>query len=267
MDPAGGYEDYAFVADLYDHVVPYRTRPDVDFFVEAAQASGGPVLEVGCGTGRILIPTARAGVDIVGLDLSPHMLHICQQRLLNEPVAVQSRIRLHQADMRNFDLAQTFTLVTLPFRPFQHLTTVADQLACLQTIHRHLAEGGRLILDLFNPSLPALTRDIVGQELGDEPEFTTPDGRRVVGRDRVVSRDYANQVIKIELIYYVTHPDGREERLVHAFPMRYLFRFEAEHLLARSGFAVEGLYADYDKSPYGAKYPGELIFVAKKLSA
>ena len=264
MDLAGGYEDYAFVADIYDHVVPYATRPDVNFFVEAAQASGGPVLEVGCGTGRVLIPTARAGVDIVGLDLSPHMLHICQQRLLNEPTAVQSRVRLHQGDMRDFDLAQTFTLVTLPFRPFQHLTTVADQLACLGSIHRHLAAGGRLILDLFNPSLPVLTRDNLGQELGDEPEFTTPDGRRVRRRDRVVSRDYANQINQIELIYYVTHPDGREERLVDAFPMRYLFRFEAEHLLARSGFAVEAVYADYDKSPYGAKYPGELILVARK---
>ena len=121
-----------------------------------------------------------------------------------------------------------------------------------------------MILDLFNPSLPALIRDNVGQEFGDEPEFTTPDGRRVLRRDRIVARDYANQIIQVELIYYVTHPDGREERLVHAFPMRYLFRFEAEHLLARSGFAVEEVYADYDKSPYGSKYPGELIFVARK---
>ena len=70
---AGGYETYAFVADLYDWVVPYRERPDIDFFVEAAKDAGSPVLEVGCGTGRVLIPSARAGVDIVGLDLSaPH---------------------------------------------------------------------------------------------------------------------------------------------------------------------------------------------------
>ena len=64
----------------------------------------------------------------------------------------------------------------------------------------------------------------------------------------------------------MTHPDGRTERLVHSFPMRYLFRFEAEHLLARCGFEVEALYADYDRSPYGSKYPGELIFVAVKES-
>ena len=264
--PNPANEEYAFIADLYDYVVPYRTRPDIDFFVEAAKTSGGPVLEVGCGTGRIVIPTARARVDIVGLDLSSHMLQVCQKRLLNEPEAVQSRIRLIQADMRNFDLTQTFRLVTLPFRPFQHLTTVEDQLSCLGSIHQHLVEGGRLILDLFNPSLEALVRDNLGQEFADEPEFTCPDGRRVVRRHKIVSRDYYNQINQTELIYYVTHPDGREERLVHAFPMRYLYRFEAEHLLARCGFEVEAVYADFEKSPYGSKYPGELIFVAKKPS-
>jgi len=265
MDHAGGYEDYAFIADLYDHVVPYRDRADVSFFVEAAQESGGPVLEIGCGTGRILIPTARAGIEIVGLDLSPHMLAVCRERLLKEPEDVRSRVQLVQADMHHFWLGQAFKLVTTPFRPFQHLTTVDDQLSCLECIHRHLVKGGRLVLDIFNPSLEALTRDDGGQERGDEPEFTTPDGRRVVRRDRIVSRDLFNQISYVELVYYVTHPDGREERLVHSFPMRHLFRFEAEHLLARCGFEVEQVYADYDKSPYGSKYPGELILVARKM--
>jgi hypothetical protein len=68
-----------------------------------------------------------------------------------------------------------------------------------------------------------------------------------------------------ELIYYVTYPDGRQERLVHRFPMRYLFRFEVEHLLARCGFALEAVYSDYDRSPDGSKYPGELICVARKM--
>src|SRR6267378_2019276 len=153
MTQAGGYEEYAFIADLYDHVVPYRDRPDVTFFVEAASKAGSPVLEIGCGTGRVLIPTARAGIDIAGLDLSPHMLRVCQERLLDEPEAVRSRARLIQADMRNFDLAQNFKLATLPFRPFQHLTTVSDQMSCLESIHRHLVKGGRLILDLYNPRL------------------------------------------------------------------------------------------------------------------
>jgi SAM-dependent methyltransferase len=264
MSAAGGYEEYAFVADLYDHVVLYRDRPDIRFFVEAATESGGPVLEIGCGTGRVLVPTARAGVDIVGLDLSAHMLDVCRRRLETEPRAVQSRAQLVHADMRQFTLSQFFRLATMPFRPFQHLTTVADQLSCLASVRRHLVEGGLLILDLFNPSLDHLVNRPIGEELDVEPEFSTPDGRRIVRRHKTVAHDRFNQVNQFELVYYVTHPDGREERLTHAFAMRYVFRFEAEHLLARAGFAVEHVYADFDKSPYGAKYPGELIFVARK---
>ena len=154
--------------------------------------------------------------------------------------------------------------MTLPFRPFQHLTTVEDQLACLGCIRRALSEEGKLILDVFNPKMEALVRQNFGEELSEEPEFSMPDGRKVIRRHKVVSRDVINQVNYVELVYYVTHPDGRQERLVQAFPMRYFFKFEAEHLLARAGFEVEQLYADYDKSPYGSKDPGELIFVAGK---
>jgi SAM-dependent methyltransferase len=264
MDKAGGYAEYEFVAELYDHFAPHVERPDVDFFVDAAKEAEGPTLEIGCGTGRVLIPTARAGVEIVGLDLSTHMLKVCRERLLEESPEVQSRVRLVEADMRSFTLHDSFALATTPFRPFQHLTTVEDQMRCVRSIHRHLREGGRLILDVFNPSLEFLTRDGVDQEAGEEPPFATPDGRKVIRKRRIASRDLANQINNVELIYYVTHPDGREERLVHAFAMRYLFRFEIEHLLARCGFDVEQVYGDYDKSPYGSKYPGELIFVARK---
>jgi len=264
MSTAGGYEEYAFVADLYDHVALYRDRPDIAFFVEAASKAGSPVLEVGCGTGRVLIPTARSGVDVVGLDLSPHMLAVCRERLRDEPEAVQSRIRLVQADMRRFDIGRVFTLVTLPFRPFQHLLTVEDQLSCLESIRRHLADGGRLILDVFNPSLDALVNRPLGEETAEEPEFTAPDGRRVTRRHKTVAHDRFNQIGDFELVYYVNHANGREERLVHAFRLRYLFRFELEHLLARAGFAIEDLYAGYDRSPYGSKYPGELVFVARR---
>ena len=265
MDQPGSYDEYAAIAELYDYVVPYRERGDVDFFVEAARESGGRVLEVGCGTGRVLIPTARAGIEITGLDLSPHMLAVCRERIKAEPQEVKSRVRLVEGDMRRFELSQTFQLVTLPFRPFQHLTTVEEQLSCLGCLRRHLAEGGKLILDIFNPMLEALANKEFGKEMAEEPEFSLPDGRKVIRWHSVVSRDVANQVNYTELVYYVTFPDGRQERLVQAFPMRYLFRFEAEHLLARAGFSVEQLYADYDKSPYGSKYPGELIFVAGKM--
>jgi SAM-dependent methyltransferase len=264
MNNTETYDGYTDIAGFYDYVVPYQNRPDVHFFVEAAVQSGGPVLEVGCGTGRILIPTARAGIKITGLDLSPHMLGVCRDRLRTEPAGIRSRVRLHEGDMRAFDLSQTFNLVTLPFRPFQHLITVVDQITCLDCIYHHLNPGGRLILDIFNPWLEALARQDIGEEVAEEPEFTLPDGRIVIRRQKVASRDVFNQILYVELIYYVTHPDGHQDRLVQAFPMRYLFRFETEHLLARAGFEMEHLYADYDKSPYGSKYPGELIFVARK---
>jgi SAM-dependent methyltransferase len=261
----GGYDEYTFIADLYDHVTLYRHRPDIPFFVEAATEAGGPVLEIGCGTGRVLIPTAQAGVNIVGLDLSSRMLGVCRDRLRSESAAVQSRVQLVEGDMRHFDLARTFALATIPFRPFQHLVTVDDQISCLQAVRRHMTDDGRMILDLFNPHLDALVNQVVGQEYGDEPEFSTPDGRRVVRRHTTTAHDRFNQVLRVELVYYVTHPDSREERLVHAFAMRYLFRFEAEHLLARCGLKVEQLYAGFDKSPYGSTYPGELVFVARKV--
>src|SRR5687768_14738605 len=102
MDKAGGYEDYDFIAELYDHVTPYRERADVAFFVEEAAGAGGPVLEVGCGTGRVLIPTARARVEITGLDLSGHMLERCRASLSAESEEVRSRVTLVKADMRGF---------------------------------------------------------------------------------------------------------------------------------------------------------------------
>jgi SAM-dependent methyltransferase len=259
-------DSYRAIADLYDYVTPYRGRHDGGFFVAMARESGGSVLEVGCGTGRILIPTAREGVEIAGLDASDSMLAVCREKLAREPEAVQAKVQqLAKGDMRDFDLGWQFALVTIPFRPFQHLITVDDQLAALSSVRRHLIDGGRLVFDLFNPSLKALADEsMVGVEREEEPEFTMPDGRRVIRKHNIAARDLFRQVQDIDLIYEVTHPDGRQERLLHSFPMRYLFRYEAEHLLARAGFVVENLYADYDKSPFGSKNPGELIFVARK---
>jgi SAM-dependent methyltransferase len=265
MSTDAGFESYATIADLYDYVGLYRDRPDVRFFVDEAASAGGPILELGCGTGRVLIPTARAGLTVVGLDGSPHMLRVCRERLDAEPTAVRDRVRLVEADMRAFDLGgERFTLVTVPFRPFQHLVTVDDQLACLSCIREHLVDDGTLILDLFNPSLDLLVNRPLGELYGEEPAFSTPDGRCVVRRHRIVRHDRFNQITDGELVYDVTHPDGRRETVTHAFRTRYVFRFEAEHLLARAGFRVDAIYADYDRRPYGSTYPGELVIVARK---
>jgi SAM-dependent methyltransferase len=260
------HDEYSSSADFYDHVTPYRERADIRFYVDEATASNGPVLEIGCGTGRVLIPTARTGSTVAGLDSSSHMLAICAERLQSEREAIRSRVSLIQGDMRNFDLARTFGLITIPFRPFQHLLTVEDQIACLTSVRRHLAEDGRLIFDLFNPSLEILVQTELGTEIETEPPFSLPDGRTVQRRSKILRHDRLQQVTDHELIYYITGAKGHTERVVHSFRLRNSFKFEMEHLLVRLGFAVEHVYADFDRSPFGSKYPGELIFVARSAS-
>ena len=259
-------DEYSTVAELYDHVVPYATRGDVEFFVDEALAANGSVLEIGCGTGRVLIPTARAGVSITGIDASSAMLARCRVKVAVEPEKVQQKIELVEADMRHFNLGKTFALATVPFRPFQHLLTVVDQVACLTTIHRHLDRDGRLILDLFNPSIDYLVNRPIGLEISEGPPTALPDGRSLERTFKIVNSDRFEQINDIELMYNVTDSNGRTQRSVHAFRMRYLFRYEVEHLLARTGFLVEQLYAGYDRSAYGSTYPGELIFIARKVS-
>lgn len=256
--------EYESFAEYYDYVLPYRTRDDVGFYVELAREANGPVLELACGTGRVLIPTARAGVETVGIDIAPAMLDVCRRKLADEPEAVRARVTVRDGDMRRFHLGRQFALVTIPFRGFQHLLTVDDQLAALQAVHRHVSTGGRFVLDLFNPSVPLLgdARWLVHPMV--EPPFLMPDGRRVVRSYRILGRDFLNQTQHIEFVHDVRWPDGREERRAESFHLRYLFRFEAEHLLVRSGFAIEALYSGYDRSAYGSQYPGELIFVTRK---
>src|SRR2546422_1837817 len=109
MSVGSGYDEYAFVADLYDHVGPYRSRPDVAFFLNEAVNAGSPVVELGCGTGRVLIPIARAGVEIVGVDSSPHMLSVCRERLGREPEALQSRARPVDPGLRRLHVPRQLT--------------------------------------------------------------------------------------------------------------------------------------------------------------
>jgi SAM-dependent methyltransferase len=257
-------DEYASSADYYDYVEVYRHRPDVGLYVEESVRSGGPVLELGCGSGRVLVPTARAGVEITGLDASPRMLARCAALLDGENIEIRSRASLVAGDMRGFSLDREFALVTIPFRPFQHLLTVDDQIACLTCIRRHLSEAGRLIFDIFNPSLEILVNTPLGEELQIEEPFSLPDGRQVQRKSKIVRHDRLNQVTDHELIYYITDGGGYIERVIHAFSLRNTFKFEMEHLLSRLGFTVENVFADFGRTPFGSKYPGELIFVAKK---
>jgi len=264
MSRSSEYGDYAFVAELYDFVPHYANRPDVEFYLDFCRSADGKILELGCGTGRILISAAAAGCSTVGLDLSKHMLARCMEKLQSQPEEVRARAWIVQGNMTNFDLEKSFNLVIIPFRPFQHLMSIADQMACLRCIHRHLAEDGRLVFDLFQVD----PRKMYGSRFSTEEwevfsGVDLPGGRKLRQTDRIAAYHRAEQYNDVELIYHVTHPDGRTEQLVHAFPFRYFFRYEVEHLLARCGFRIAGLFGDFDRSPLTDDSP-EMIFVAEK---
>ena len=163
---------------------------------------------------------------------------------------VQKRVTLVEADMTNFSLGRTFALVTVPFRPLQHLVSVEEQLSFLECVHRHLKPGGKLALDVFNPNLQALASAINPDEIEDTAELTMADGRTMRRMYRVTAKHPAEQTNDIELIYYVRDPAGQTTRIVQAFPLRYYFRFELEHLLARAGFEITELYGSLDRSPF-----------------
>ncbi len=256
------YSDYA---EFYDYVIASSEHDDSGFFVECAVKAGGPVLDLGCGTGRVLIPMAQAGIEAVGLEAEPAMLDICRKKLEGEPVEVRERITLLQGDMANFDLDRKFSLIMIPFRSFHHMMTPEAQLSCLECVHRHLADDGIFVLDIFNPYLPYLIDDWYLEEQEPESDFVMPDGRKVVRKSRIVTRDLVNQTLGREIVYYVTYPGGREERKVGEFGVRYIFFFEAQHLLARAGFCVDTIYFDYNKSSLISNEPEEFIFVANKI--
>jgi SAM-dependent methyltransferase len=254
---ASSYDAIPDFGLLYDHVPLYKERADVGFYVEEAKRAGGSVLELGCGTGRILLPIARAGVTIVGLDSSHQMLERCRANLGLEPVAVQQRVTLQRRDMHDFDLGATFALIVAPFRVFQHLTTIDAQLRFLASVGKHLAPRGRFIFDVFNPRFAVLV-GADGAEHEDTPDTRLPDGRTFRRAYRIARVRWVEQVSESELIYYV---DGK--RYVQAFEMRWFLPAELQHLLVRAGFRVRQMYGDFARGPLGDGAP-EQVVVAEK---
>jgi len=257
------YDAIEEIGLLYDNVTLYNARPDVDFYVEEALTHGGNVLEVGCGTGRVLIPAARQGAEITGLDRSTRMLGQCKARLAGEAPEVQKSVTLVQADMRDFDLGRKFSIIMIPFRPLQHLVAVSEQIAALRAMHRHLKPGGRLVFDLFNPKMEYLVEDR-SREREDTAEVALPDGRSFRRTSRITAVHVADQYSEVELIYYVRGAEGKTERLVQGFPMRWYWRYEVEHLLARCNFRVKAVFGDFNRSPLTDVSP-EMIFMAERI--
>ena len=258
--PSSGYDDISEFGLFYDSVPVYGTRRDVQFYVARAVEAPGPILELGCGTGRVLIPSARASRQpIVGLDSSQEMLSRCREKLANEPADVRSRVTLRAGDVRDFDLGASFALVTAPFRVIQHLTTIEDQLQFLASVRRHLRPDGLLIFDVFNPLMKALASDR-SSEQAEVPPQSLPDGRTMSRSVRVPRVRWVDQVSEIELIYYVTDPrSGETIRHVKAFEMRWYQHAELHHLIARAGFDVISIEGDFDGAPLEDGAPEQVV--------
>jgi SAM-dependent methyltransferase len=247
-------EDYGrATARFYDAAYdrsPQLDGSDLRFYVEEARAGGGPVLELGCGTGRVLLEIAREGFPCTGLDASQHMLGRLRAK------SSFPNLRLVNAPMQAFDLpGERFGLVFSAFRAFQHLYTIEDQLACLACVRRHLAPGGRLAFDVFapRPDRTALREEPERAQLRFEHE-----GEQVVRFERV-SRDPVAQLLTVRFRYERSR-DGDVVGNEHAtFHMRWFWRFELEHLLARAGFDEVEIFGDFRRSPVGAETPAYVV--------
>ena len=263
-DITGGYIDYEFAVEYYDHIFAHLT--DMNFYIDIARKEQKPVLELACGTGRILLPIARSGVEVTGIDLSSNMLDVCRSRLSAEDSDVQKRVTLIEDDIRTFRLNRKYPLIFLPYSTFQLLLDMDSQMRCLKSVSDHLTDDGIFVLSVFNEAPARLSDDTLNEEFDITPEFLMPDGRKVFRRFRYVTRDYTNQIETKESIFYVTHPDGRKERLVHEFDMRYYFKYELIHLFARCGLRETAIYGGYNMEPYDAgDRDARLILVATKL--
>lgn len=223
---------------------------DVDFYRGLARENAGPVLELGCGTGRVLLRIAEDGFPCSGLDASRHML---------DALRAKSRfpnLRLVHAPMQRFDLGQDrFMLIFSAFRVFQHMYSVEDQLQCLACVRRHLAPGGQFAFDVFAPRLARMAQP-------EEPETADAkfeqDGESVTRFARV-SRDTVEQILRVSFRYERRRGGevvGNDE--AH-FRMRWFWRFELEHLLARAGFSEVEIFGDFDRKPVAAETPAFVV--------
>jgi SAM-dependent methyltransferase len=251
------------VAATYDVTSP-GVPGDVEFYLDLARQAheaGQPVLELACGTGRVAVPIARAGISIVGLDAAPAMLAIAREK-----GAGLETVRWLDGDMRSFALLERFGFAFIAYRSFQHLLTTEDQVACLRCVHDHLVPGGRFSLSLFNPNIVDMGRWLSVRRGGLQrlEDYQHPaSGRRAL---RWEERQYRQE--KQEFHANRMHEELDDQgavisRSYRFLKLRYLFRYEAEHLLARAGFEVEALHGDFLGAPFTDTSP-EMVWVARR---
>lgn len=253
-------DDYSVVAGYYDEAYASKEAlQDVPFYVELAKDKGGPMLEIGCGTGRVLLPTAREGIAIDGLDFSPVMLNVLEKHLSNESPEVSDKVTLHQGDMRDFNLNKKYKLATIPFRPMQHMFTLDDQLAALKSAKNHLAPDGSLVFDVFFPLFSAMN-------IGDGKEHLDLEWISKENPDQIIKRyfikdsfDKINQHFTGRLIFRTYENEKLVKEVSENLKMNFYTYQHLRLLFRMSGLEVVAEYGAFDKSPLDEN-ASEMIF-------
>jgi SAM-dependent methyltransferase len=249
------YDAYSVYYDL----LWGNEQVDVPFYLAMAKETGGPVCELACGTGRVLLPLARAGFEVTGIDVSQAMLDKLQAKLDKEPRDVQARVALKCADMRDYRFTQKFKLVFCAFNSFLAMITTEDQLACLRSVRDYLADDGRLVINIFAPDHKRLIRGTETQrDVERDPE---------TGRDMVVTNiskfNLVSQSVEAWECVDRIGDDGTVRRYPTRFTLSWIHHREMQLLLRLAGYEIVAGFGGYDKRPYDY-VSGMQLFLAKR---
>lgn len=254
MSDTPGADAYERIAELYDWEHDQYTE-DLGFYRALASRTGGPVLELGCGTGRVLAYLAAEGHHCMGVDASAAMLARARQRLLE--LSIDADLIL--APMQEFNVPRSARLALIALDTFGHLLAQEDQLRALAAIHRALTDDGLLVIDVSNGNNRFEPRDDLVHHITGRSE----DGGSWI--TKWVSRvcDSSEQIDEMTYWYDLTGADGITRRATEQFALRYFTRFELTLLLERAGFAIEAIYGSHDLEEFGP-HSERLIVVAGK---
>jgi SAM-dependent methyltransferase len=255
---------YELSAKYYDDA--YAVKPDLvdlPFYVDLAKQIGGPILEMGCGTGRVLLPIARMGIEIHGLDNAPTMLGILRERIQNEPEQVRSQIALHQGDMRQFRGQKKYALVTIPFRPMQHMYTLEDQVAALKTGAFHLDNDGILALDVFFPKFQLMDVGIGEEMLELEWPARSHPGRIVRRYFKKDAVDKIHQVFSATFIFRTYHNETLVSEETERIKLSYYAHPQLKALFRLAGLEAVEEYGSFSKTPLD-NTAKEMIFLLRR---
>jgi len=241
-----------------------RLEADLPMILEIARRTGGPVLELGVGAGRVAVPLAREGFAVTGVDDAPAMLAALTARLANETRAVRGRVRLVCQDARRYRAArgERHALALLPFNTLMHFVTLEDQDAVIAAAARALAPQGYLWISLFNPDAfrPAGVVRAEPSPLAGEAPGLPGSRTEAFFQQRF---DYARQLMHARYWLDTVGVDGLVRRETMELALRWFHRFELERLLAAHGFKVHSVFGDFDGADYADGSP-QLIVLAKK---